>query len=258
RYLLFANALNNSFIEVVSNHNYPASRLLKRFGVSPEKIIPWDHPWDVSVYKAECKVLDETKKTWKLFFAGRIIKEKGVGDIIRAVSLLKTWNYEAEAVVAGYGRIDEFKKMAAEFDVADKICFLGNIAHEQVINNMKEADAVVVPSRIQAGEGIPCTIYEAMLVRTPLVLSTHPMFKETVEDAVFFKAGNAKSLAKSLMLLMSNRQLYNDLSSKSEAAVKKLIVPFSFSEIADRWLSGTEADRIWLKEHNLKNRKTNS
>ncbi len=255
---LFASILNNSFIEVVTNHNYPASRLLRRFGVNPSKIVPWDHPWDISVYKTKCKRLDQDKKNWNFFYAGRVIKAKGVGEIIGAVSLLRKQGYAAKAVIAGDGDIALYKRQADDLNVSENISFLGNIPHEEVVNYMRKSDAVIVPSRINASEGMPCTIYESLLVKTPLVLSNHPMFKEAVKNGVFFESADAKSLAQALVSLMSDMKLYNKLSEDSDKALRQLIVPFCFSDIIEHWIAGTEKDKKWLKERSLENIKDNS
>jgi glycosyltransferase involved in cell wall biosynthesis len=193
---LFAWLLNNKYVELVSNHNYPASYVLKNFGVKTEKIVPWDFPWDIDFNKYPVKILAKNQQVWKFFYAGRILEEKGVGDIITAIHLLRKKDIELNVVFAGGGKIAEFKKQAADLGIAERINFLGTITHEQVLSAMREADIVLVPSQIKSGEGMACTIYESFLVKTPLILSDHPMFKAKVENGVFFKAGNPDSLAK--------------------------------------------------------------
>ena len=42
---------------------------------------------------------------------------------------------------------------------------------------MSAHDIVIVPSRHDYPEGLPMTIYEALAMRTPLVVSDHPMIK---------------------------------------------------------------------------------
>ncbi|MFH1093334.1 MAG: glycosyltransferase [Candidatus Omnitrophota bacterium] len=248
---LFALLLNSPYVEVVSNHNYPASLLLQRFGVYRHKIIPWDHAWDLNSYKFEAKVLNKDRKIWNFFYAGRVLKEKGVGDIIKAVALLKEKGIDSNAVIAGYGDIAYFKNQAAVLNISEIITFLGNVPHDKVISCMRDSDVVIVPSRINASEGMPCTIYESYIVKTPLVLSDHPMFKTAIKNGVFFKAGNAKSLAQALNLLMNNAGLYNELSKGADSALKKLIVPNSFIDIITHWLSGTASDKEWLLKHSL-------
>ncbi|MBU1087009.1 MAG: glycosyltransferase [Candidatus Omnitrophica bacterium] len=247
----FAWILNNKYVELVSNHNYPASCLLKSFGVYDQKIVPWDFTWDIDVDKYPAKVFKENQQVWKFFYAGRIMAEKGVSDIIKAIYFLKKKNRDAKAVFAGGGNISEFEKQAADLGIADRIKFLGIVAHEQVLSGMRDADIVLVPSQIKSSEGMACTIYESFLVKTPLILSDHPVFREAVKNGVFFKAGNSNSLAKAINALLDNPLLYNQLSRNSAAALKKLIVPFNSIEIINHWLSGLDADKQWLLEHSL-------
>lgn len=249
---LFALLLNSPYIEIVSNHNYPASRLLRRFGVHAHKIVPWDVPWNVNDFKFAPKVLEQNHKTWTLFYAGRVSQEKGVGDIIKAVCLLKKRGPDFKVVIAGYGDIAYFQNQAAALNIADRITFLGNISHNKVIDAMRYSDIIIVPSTIKASEGMPFTIYESFIVKTPLVLSDHPMFRAAIKNGVFFKAGNAKSLASALNSLIDNPVLYHKLSSAAEEAFMELIVPFSFIDIINHWLSDTVEDKKWLLSSSLK------
>lgn len=249
---IFAYLLNNKYVELVSNHNYPASNLLKSFGVKAGKIIPWDFSWEYDINKYPIKVLTDNKKSWKLFYAGRILKEKGVGDIIRAVYLLKKKDIQASAVFAGGGDIVCFEKQAADLAVSDKVNFLNKVGHDQVISGMRNADIVIVPSQIGSSEGMPCTIYESFMVKTPFILSDHPMLKQGIKNGIFFKAGNPDSLVEAIDLLINNVDLYNRLSADSSMALNDLIVPFNFIQIIRHWLSNQDADKQWLRQHNLK------
>lgn len=248
---MFARLLNNPDIELVSNHNYPASCLLKSFGVKAEKIIPWDFTWDIDADEYPVKTLAKNHKAWKFFYAGRILTEKGVGDIIQAMSLLKKKNIEVKAEFAGAGNILEFEQQAAGLGISDRISFLGMVGHDQVLSGMRDADIVLVPSQIKSSEGMPLTIYESFLVKTPLILSDHPMFRTVIKNGVFFKASNPDSLAKAMLALIDNPVLYNQLSENGAAAFKNLLVPWSYIDIIQHWLLGSAADKQWLLAHSL-------
>ncbi len=247
----FAWILNNSYVQVVSNHNYPASNVLKSFGVKAEKIVPWDFAWEYDINKYPIKVLTNNKKSWKFFYAGRIMEEKGIGDIIRAIYLLKQKSIEISAVFAGEGDIAFFEKRAADLAVSDRVNFINKVSHDQVLSGMRDADIVIVPSRIKSSEGMPCTIYESYMVKTPLILSDHPMMRQGIENGVFFEAGNPDSLVKAIGSLINDFNLYNRLSAESALALNKLIAPFNPIQIIEHWLSGQKEDKQWLFTHSL-------
>ncbi|MBU1044916.1 MAG: glycosyltransferase [Candidatus Omnitrophica bacterium] len=249
---MFAWLLNNKYVELVSNHNYPAANLLKSFGVKPNKIIPWDQSWDQQTDKFAVKVLNSLPDVWKFFYAGRILTEKGVGDIIQAISLLKQNKVQACAVFVGSGNITDFEKQAADLGISENIAFLGSVAHAQVLSGMRNADIVIVPSQIKSSEGMPCTIYESFIVKTPLIISDHPMMKKAIKNCVFFKANDPGSLVEAVNQLSNDLAVYNKLSADSAAALSELIVPFDSIQILDHWLSGKQADKQWLYEHSLK------
>jgi len=250
----FGELLNNTYIEMVSNHNLPASRVLQGLGVHPDKIVPWDWPWDPAACDYSFKQGGRPAGPWKFFFAGRVTREKGVGDLIDAVRLLRDKGCSLSVAFAGAGDIECFQQQVRRFQLTDAVQFLGTIGHDEVLRRMRDADAVVVPSRVTASEGIPCVIYESYLVRTPLVVSDHPMFRAVVRDRVngmLFQAGNAASLAKKLAELMKDAQVYSTLSAQSDKALRALIAPVTWFELIRRWLSDDPADKAWLQAHTL-------
>ena len=79
---LLAFWLNNPSIELVANHSLAASLDLKRIGVDPRKIVPWDWPALVSPRNYEPKRAPIGNRPFRLIYVGSLIETKGVGDAI--------------------------------------------------------------------------------------------------------------------------------------------------------------------------------
>jgi glycosyltransferase involved in cell wall biosynthesis len=221
-------------IEWVGNHQLPASRALASIGVDPAKIIPWDWPQQRSDYPP--RTLSEGK--FELAYVGSISEAKGVGDLIRAVSGL-------DVNVTLYGPIVD------PMPEAPNVCMAGVIPNAEVPAAMRKADAVVIPSRHEYPEGLPLTIFEALVARTPIIASDHPMFLGALShgrSALIFPAGNAAALKETIQLLASTPSIYAHLSSSSGAAWDALQIPVTWGEYISRWLAD---DKDWLLGQSL-------
>ncbi|MBL1211611.1 glycosyltransferase [Geminocystis sp. GBBB08] len=247
------NLLNNPQIEWVTNHQTPASKSLANIGVKKEKIIPWDwHPEDNSM-RFKPKFLAQ-KTTYELIYVGMIIPSKGVGDILNAIATLKLRNFSVKLTLVGKGNIEEFVKISQKLDIEDLVKFLGLISNSQVINFMANGDIIIIPSRHEYSEGFPNTVNEALFCYTPIIASDHPVFVEKLkhkQNALIFPAGNFRALADSIEMLLSNKDLYQLISSNSYDTWKSLQIPVKWGDLIHRWLSDSSEDRNWLLRYNL-------
>jgi len=249
-----ANALNHAVIEWVANHNVNACRSLEGIGVNRDKIVPWDWAPSVTPEQYQAKFLYSEQETFILFYAGSLSEDKGVGDLLRAVSELKRRGVSVSVQLAGPGETARFKVLAVKLGIADRTFFLGVLPNNAVVELMREADAVVVPSRHRSPEGLPMTIYEAFSSRTPILASDHPMFRGKLTDglnALTFRAGDADDLAAKAQLLFSDSELYGRLSEESRESWRRLQIPVKFRELIERWVRDSEEDRGWIRSYAL-------
>lgn len=254
RNYLLARLLNQKQIEWIANHNINSSRSLQRIGVNPDKIIPWD--WEPAVTPEGFlpKQLQPDKENFQLVYVGSIIESKGVGDILAAVSKLKSKNLPITLKMAGKGEISYYQEQAKQLDLDRQVEFLGLVPNNEVVPLMREADLVIIPSRHDYPEGLPMTIYEALCSYTPIVASDHPMFEGNLVDhdnALVFPAGDSSALAERVENLLSNPELYQQLSSNSKDAWERLQIPVKFAELLNRWIFDTPENRQWLFDHRL-------
>ncbi len=252
RNYFLARLLNNKHIDLIGNHGINASLSLQKIGVNPNKIIPWDWPHFITPDFFPPKNLPDNKNPLNLIYVGSVEERKGVGDIIRAVAKLK--NLPVNLQVVGKGEIDYFIQQAKQLNIEDCVNFLGLVPHHQIIDLMREANIVIVPSRHEYPEGFPLTIYEAFCSRTPLVASDHPMFKGNLQhgvNAMTFPAGDSTALAACIEKLLLDPKLYYSLSEASNDAWKRLQIPVKWAELVKRWLYNSPEDQHWLSEHRL-------
>ncbi len=103
-----------------------------------------------------------------LVFVGRLVEQKGVGDLIRAVGLLADDLPDVTLMVLGEGQDrGAFEALTASLNLAERVSFLGWIDHDAVPDYLAAADIFVGPSKGTEGQGL--TFIEAMLAGTPVV-----------------------------------------------------------------------------------------
>jgi glycosyltransferase involved in cell wall biosynthesis len=245
--------LNHPKVLAVGNHGVSASRSLRRIGVLPSKIIPWDWPHQVSPRQSPVKSAPAAK-TWSIFFVGLLIESKGVGDVIRAVRRLADDGIRVTLDCAGRGDVARFEALARELDVAAQVTFLGMLPHSEVVPAMKRADLVVIPSRHDYPEGFPMTVYEALSSRTPIIASDHPMYAPHLSRtaaAAIFPAADCVAIAEAVKSLMADPAAYASLSAASADSWDQLQLPVTWGELLTEWLRDRPAEGYAPLKHAL-------
>ncbi|HTO68374.1 MAG TPA: glycosyltransferase family 4 protein [Myxococcota bacterium] len=254
RYWRVARVLREPAIQVVGNHNVNSCLDLRRIGVPPEKIVPWDWPATVTPDERAPKTRTDGGGPVRLFYAGVISADKGVAECVGALRILRDRGRDARLTLAGAGDVERFQRMATELGVSEFASFLGRIPHQQVLKLMNEHDLCVVASRHTYPEGLPLTIYDSYCSRTPLIASDHPMFRGKVEDgfaALVFRASSAESLAERAEEALASPELYARLSRNSAEAWRRLQLPVRWGELLLHWLDDSSEGRAYFARFNL-------
>jgi glycosyltransferase involved in cell wall biosynthesis len=247
----FRRLLNHPQIEWIANHGINACHSLANIGVQRAKLIPWDWPYTNNPRDFQPKTLGP-KAAWNFVYVGAIQESKGVGDIVDAVAALQRRGQACSVQIAGGGNLDFFVQKARELGVEAQVNLLGLVPHRQVLSLMRSADAVLVPSWHEYGEGMPLTIYESFCSRTPVIASDHPMFRGNVQHRVsgmMFPAGDGIALADCMAELMGNPALYAQISQNTQAAWENLQLPVRWNDLVTHWVDPQGS--AWLQAHRL-------
>jgi glycosyltransferase involved in cell wall biosynthesis len=236
RHRLLARELNQPNVLVVADHGRNSCENLVAMGVRASKVVSWDWPHAESVHPPK---LHPGSRTWDLFYAGMIIEDKGLGDMIEAVALLQREGRDVRLTCCGAGEIDKFRALAVQRGVSHRVDFQGLVSNAAVTAKMRSSDLVLVPSRHRYSEGSPKTIREAFGARTPVIGSDHPMFGGVLvdgENAVVFRAGEPRALADGVRHLMEGAALYERLSLHGAAGSHRLAADFTWAGALQAWV----------------------
>jgi glycosyltransferase involved in cell wall biosynthesis len=189
-----------------------------------------------------------------MLFVGVHCEDKGLGDAIDALARLAADGHDLRLTCIGPGDSEPFRRRAEARGVGHAVQFLGRLEHPRVLEQMRQHDAVLVPSRHVYAEGLPMTLYDAYSSRTPLLASDHPMFRDKVEhgfSGLCFRAGDPANLARRVRELCEEPGLYRRLSANAEEAFRRIECPAKWAELVYRWLRDAPEDRRWLGRHAL-------
>jgi glycosyltransferase involved in cell wall biosynthesis len=257
---LLSRVLNSNCIPVVGNHQVNACRSLERLGVDPGKIVPYDWPSDVPPGQLLPKRRPEDA-CWRLLYCGAVVEDKGVADILRGISILRSRQIAVTLQLLGSGNIDRFRQLATELGIGDTCEFRGRVGHDTVLEEMRAADIVLVPSHHAYSEGLPFTIREALGAHTPLIVSDHPMFAGVIIDHVnglVVPEKSPPSIANGVVAYMIESGLYERVSRSCAATSASIEIPLKWGELVEKWLDGGHDAIKSLLLHSLANRRKQS
>lgn len=163
-----------------------------------------------------------------LVFVGRVIEEKGVGDLIKAVSLLHTSLPDTTAVVVGEGQDRlAMQAQARELGVSDRIVFTGWVAPHEVPGVLASGDIFIGASRTAPDgwiEGQGLTMLEAMLAGLPVVATRSGGIVDTVrheETGLLVNEASPDEIAAAVLRLAQDPGLAHRLAQNGTQLVRR-------------------------------------
>ena len=164
---------------------------------------------------------------------GRLDPVKDQKTLINALAVMITHsqNKKIKLMIAGSGPEEqEFKKMAAEIGVEDRIYFLGE--RSDIPELMQSMDVFVLPS---IAEGVSNTILEAMACGLPIVASRVGGNHELIDygkTGFLFVAGDYKELAGRLSFYLNNYPVLIEHGNNGRKRTEEL---FSLQRMVGRY-----------------------
>ncbi len=175
---------------------------------------------DMGHYKSFEK--EDNDKIVFLFIA-RLIKEKGIPELIQATEKLKAEGFNFEVQLLGWVDPNPGGISKAEIDQlhgSGLVNYLGTT--DDVRPFMNQADVFVLPTYYN--EGLPRTIQEAMSMKKPIITTNHPGCRETVvegENGFLIPTRDSKALADAMKKFIMNPLLIGEMGQKSYELCKE-------------------------------------
>ena len=162
-------------------------------------------------------------------FAGRLVKEKGIENLIQAVKKVNEDSENVYLLAAGDGPL---LKGLKEYET-NNINLLGKISYEQVIALFKASDIFCLPSK---SEGFPTSVLEAVACKNFIITTYKGGAKELINNeelGIIMKNNSVKAIYESLCLAIKS-----DYYRKNaiELSYKKLCNDFTWDKVAEKFM----------------------
>lgn len=140
-----------------------------------------------------------------VLFAARLLRDKGLHELVEAAVLLRERGIDITVKVAGI--IDQDVSSAIPISVVEEwdkngdIVWLGNVKNMPAL--IHQCDLVCLPTMY--GEGVPRILIEAASCQRPVITTDVPGCRELVEDGVnglLIKQGSVEALVNGLEFLL--------------------------------------------------------
>jgi glycosyltransferase involved in cell wall biosynthesis len=195
------------------------------FSVPAEKIeIINNHIKDNEISKKA-----STKGDYWLYF-GRLAKEKGIQDLIFALS---TINDGSKLKIAGAGPYKkELENLILKLKLNDRVEFLGKKQEQELKEIIRKSKAVVIPSIWP--ENFPFALLESIALGKPAIVSNNGGMPEIInhnENGFIFETGNSNDLKEKMLKIdtidyieMANNALESSKKYKLSKTIGDLIL----------------------------------
>jgi glycosyltransferase involved in cell wall biosynthesis len=172
-----------------------------------------------------------------LFFASRLVPEKGILDTLEAVAMLRR-HRRVRLLVAGGGPAEaDVEARVRALDLAADVELLGHLDAAAMKATYGSADVFVLPTYWI--EGFPTAIAEAMNAGLPVVTTKSRGMADHLEEgknAVFVPQRDPTALAEALERLLGDSTLRQQMSEANQAKV----ADFAPDRVAREYLDALE------------------
>lgn len=183
-------------------------------------------------------IINKTKRDFnRIAYLGGIYKDKGIHDIIKALSILIN-NKKHDKLyldIAGFPNdqkyLEELKQLSIKFDIQSHVHFLGPLDNYKKYQFLASSGVFIFSSICQEGHGQ--TYLEAMLTNTLCVCTLAGGAKEVLKDGVnclIYEMGNPESLANKILEIYLNKNNYSNIITNAHNLVKENYLIDTFAQ----------------------------
>ena len=149
----------------------------------------------------------------RLVFLGNLSERKGLPELIRALASPALRARGWRATLAGDGRVEEFRGLASELGIAERLEFPGWIDQAGVRAACEAADVLVLPSH---AEGLAMAVLEGLSYGLAVITTPVGAHTEVIEPEVsglFVPPGDVEALSAALVRVIDDPALRSRLGA---------------------------------------------
>lgn len=167
-------------------------------------------------FKSTPLPIPHNKKPFKIVFAGRVERNKGVFDLLEIAEQLKGEDVIIEINGDG-GALEELIQVSEHKGLNDIVTINGNLERPQLLKAYTSAHIVIVPTRSDFDEGLAKVAVEAILLNRPVICSSVVPAVDVLQGAIVSVAADQiEGYVQCIRQLMSDEDYYLSLCQSCE------------------------------------------
>jgi len=221
--------VNTLFLQNESNMDFFVKH---NIAINKHKLIPGS---GVNLEEFSLAEYPKENDELNLLFIGRIMKDKGIEELIEAAQVLKEQNVKVNFDAIGFYE-GEYAKRVKELEQSKLITFHGST--NDVKDFIKNSHAVILPSH---HEGMANVLLEAAAMGRPILASSIPGCQETFDEGVTgygFEPKDVESLVQAIYKFLELSQ--EERNNMGKLGRKKVELEFDRKEIVATYISKIE------------------
>lgn len=167
---------------------------------------------------------EHVAKDFDFVFFARIVKSKGIEQLLKAISILKADYPNIQLAVMGPSTdtyLTQLKELCDSYRISSNVKFMGHISkREDLFKEALRAKIYVLPTLF---EGLATSAVEAMLLGLPVVTYATggmPLLNNNGENVLMSETGDINGLVLNMKRLLDNPEYADKLSKRGQEFAK--------------------------------------
>lgn len=156
-----------------------------------------------------------------IVYLGRLVKRKGVLNLVRAFSLVLRSHPQLKLIIAGDGpQRQKLERLIKSQGIDQNVSLLGFIKEEEKPRLLASADIACFPAL--AGESFGIVLIEAMAAGSTVVIGgDNPGYRTVLRPPALFDPEDVEALSRLLKKLLEDRRFCASVHSQQQESVKQ-------------------------------------
>jgi glycosyltransferase involved in cell wall biosynthesis len=174
-----------------------------------------------------------------ILFLSRLIKEKGVYDLIESITTVVKEYKNVYFLIAGEGpERNRMEMICKEKGIEKDVRFTGHIYNKNLLKAFSCADIFVLPTY---SEAMPMVILEALAAGLPIISTPIGAIPDIIKDGIngfLIEPNSPKQLAEKILLLLHNEEIKKRIGkANSQLAKEEYDVKVILNKLEQLYLS---------------------